>query len=54
MTKIVQNTARKILEELYSANFQLHPLQSATSDVFLTEFHDGSEPVLIKIPPRHQ
>ncbi|GEM_PF-6016208 len=50
MTKIVQNTARKILEELYSANFQLHPLQSATSDVFLTEFHDGSEPVLIKIP----
>ena len=50
MTRIVQNTARKILEELYSVSFQLHPLQSATCDVFLTEFHDGSEPVLIKIP----
>ena len=50
MNQIVENTARKLLRQLYSQGFQLRGINSPTSDIFVAEFLDDTPPVLMKIP----
>ena len=50
MNQIVENTARKLLRQLYNQGFQLRGINSPTSEIFVAEFLDDSPPVIMKIP----
>ncbi len=50
MNQIVENTARKLLRQLYTQGFQLRRVPSPTSDIFVAEFLDETPPVIVKIP----
>lgn len=50
MDIVAENSARQILRQIYSGGFQLRPLPSENSSVFLVEFPDDRETVVLKLP----
>jgi Ser/Thr protein kinase RdoA (MazF antagonist) len=50
MDIVQENTARHVLRNLYGGGFQLRGLGSQSSAVFVAEFSDGREAVVLKLP----
>jgi hypothetical protein len=50
MNSAAETTARNILRDLYTETFQLRRLVSQNKELFVAEFLNGDEPVILKMP----